>query len=108
MHTHKYIFCYPDAHQSFVLVFVGYQHHPLSFICCQLEKNSFINRTMFLPLIKSFSYYVNIFFECRQELEHPLIIIHDKKISDMHSLVRILELAIEVIYILVFLSCGSL
>ncbi|GJV59441.1 chaperonin CPN60-like protein 2, mitochondrial [Tanacetum coccineum] len=30
-----------------------------------------------------------------QELEHPLIFIHDKKISDMNSLVRILELAVE-------------
>nr|GEV31054.1 chaperonin CPN60-like 2, mitochondrial [Tanacetum cinerariifolium] len=29
------------------------------------------------------------------ELEHPLIFIHDKKISDMTSLVRILELAVE-------------
>ncbi|KAI7750671.1 hypothetical protein M8C21_029515 [Ambrosia artemisiifolia] len=29
------------------------------------------------------------------ELEHPLIFIHDKKISDMNSLVRILELAVE-------------
>ncbi|GJR78581.1 chaperonin CPN60-like protein 2, mitochondrial [Tanacetum coccineum] len=42
-----------------------------------------------------FSYYVNMFFACRQELEHPLIFIHDKKISDMNSLVRILELAVE-------------
>ncbi|OVA04001.1 Chaperonin Cpn60 [Macleaya cordata] len=29
------------------------------------------------------------------ELEHPLILIHDKKISDMNSLVRILELAVQ-------------
>lgn len=29
------------------------------------------------------------------ELENPLILIHDKKISDMNSLVRILELAVE-------------
>nr|GEX06962.1 chaperonin CPN60-like 2, mitochondrial [Tanacetum cinerariifolium] len=29
------------------------------------------------------------------EYEHPLIFIHDKKISDMNSLVRILELAVE-------------
>lgn len=29
------------------------------------------------------------------ELEHPLIFIHDKKLSDMNSLVRILELAVE-------------
>ncbi|GKD66879.1 chaperonin CPN60-like protein 2, mitochondrial [Tanacetum coccineum] len=33
--------------------------------------------------------------EITQELEHPLIFIHDKKISDMNSLVRILELAVE-------------
>ncbi|GJU89679.1 hypothetical protein Tco_1302102 [Tanacetum coccineum] len=31
-----------------------------------------------------------------QELEHPLIFIHVKKVSDMNSLVRILELAVEV------------
>nr|XP_043635751.1 chaperonin CPN60-like 2, mitochondrial [Erigeron canadensis] len=29
------------------------------------------------------------------ELEHPLIFIHDKKLSDMNSLVRVLELAVE-------------
>ncbi|KAJ9692070.1 hypothetical protein PVL29_011250 [Vitis rotundifolia] len=29
------------------------------------------------------------------ELEHPLILIHDKKISDMNSLARILELAVK-------------
>lgn len=29
------------------------------------------------------------------ELENPLILIHDKKISDMNSLVRILEMAVE-------------
>lgn len=29
------------------------------------------------------------------ELEHPLILTHDKKISDMNSLVRILELAVK-------------
>lgn len=33
-----------------------------------------------------------------QELENPLILIHEKKISDMHALVRILELAIKVIH----------
>ncbi|GJQ94565.1 chaperonin CPN60-like protein 2, mitochondrial [Tanacetum coccineum] len=33
--------------------------------------------------------------EITQELEHPLIFIHDKKNSDMNSLVRILELAVE-------------
>lgn len=37
-----------------------------------------------------------LLFICRQELEHPLILIHDKKISDMNSLVRILELAVKV------------
>ncbi|KAJ0095630.1 hypothetical protein Patl1_15730 [Pistacia atlantica] len=30
-----------------------------------------------------------------QELENPYILIHDKKISDMNSLVRILELALN-------------
>ncbi|GJY90225.1 hypothetical protein Tco_0505421 [Tanacetum coccineum] len=30
-----------------------------------------------------------------QELEHPLIFIHVKKVSDMNSLVRIFELAVE-------------
>ncbi|KAI8006486.1 hypothetical protein LOK49_LG07G00292 [Camellia lanceoleosa] len=32
----------------------------------------------------------------RWELENPLILIHDKKISDMNPLVRILELAVKV------------
>lgn len=39
-------------------------------------------------------------FPCLQELEHPLILIHEKKISDMTSLVRILELAVNVIIII--------
>lgn len=34
---------------------------------------------------------------CRQELENPLILIHEKKISDMNLLVRVLELAVKVI-----------
>lgn len=37
-------------------------------------------------------------FLCQQELENPLILIHDKKISDMNALVRILELAVKVIH----------
>lgn len=32
---------------------------------------------------------------CRQELENPLILIHDKKISDMNLLVRVLEMAVK-------------
>ena len=32
----------------------------------------------------------------RQKLENPLILIHDKKISDMNLLVRILELAVKI------------
>lgn len=44
-------------------------------------------------------------FACRQELEHPLIFIHDKKVSDINSLVRILELALGVKKS--FLLCGS-
>lgn len=32
----------------------------------------------------------------RQELENPLILIHDKKISDVNSLVRVLEMAVKV------------
>lgn len=35
-------------------------------------------------------------FACFQELENPLILIYEKKISDMKSLVRILELAVKV------------
>lgn len=35
-------------------------------------------------------------FACRQELENPLILIHEKKISDMSLLVRVLELAVKV------------
>jgi chaperonin GroEL len=34
-----------------------------------------------------------------QELENPLILIYDKKISDMNSLLRVLELAVKVIYV---------
>lgn len=36
-------------------------------------------------------------FQCKQELENPLILIHEKKISDMNALVRVLELAVKVI-----------
>ncbi|XVF86817.1 hypothetical protein PTKIN_Ptkin18bG0073100 [Pterospermum kingtungense] len=44
--------------------------------------------------------YISPYFVTEQktqkcELENPLILIHDKKISDMNSLVRILELAIN-------------
>lgn len=41
-----------------------------------------------------------------QELENPLILIYDKKISDMNSLVGLLELAVEVIsFSFMILSC---
>lgn len=36
-------------------------------------------------------------FTCRQELENPLILIHDKKISSLENMVGILELAVKVI-----------
>ncbi|KAI8016681.1 hypothetical protein LOK49_LG05G00381 [Camellia lanceoleosa] len=44
--------------------------------------------------------YISPYFVTNQktqkcELENPLILIHDKKISDMNSLVRILELAVK-------------
>ncbi|WRX26259.1 Chaperonin Cpn60/GroEL/TCP-1 family - like 10 [Theobroma cacao] len=41
------------------------------------------------------SYFITDQKTQKCELENPLIIIHDKKISDMNSLVRILELAIN-------------
>ena len=31
-----------------------------------------------------------------QDLENPLILIHEKKISDMNLILRVLELAVEV------------
>lgn len=39
-----------------------------------------------------------------QELENPLILIHDKKISNMDSLIKILELALKVTHILLFVD----
>ncbi|KAI3737708.1 hypothetical protein L2E82_27718 [Cichorium intybus] len=39
-------------------------------------------------------YFVTNTMTQKCELEHPLIFIHDKKVSDMNSLVRILELAV--------------
>jgi hypothetical protein len=32
-----------------------------------------------------------------QELEDPLILIHDKKISNMHAVVKVLEMALKVL-----------
>jgi chaperonin GroEL (HSP60 family) len=32
-----------------------------------------------------------------QELEDPLILIHDKKISNMHAVVKVLEMALQVL-----------
>lgn len=39
-------------------------------------------------------------FQCKQELENPLILIHEKKISDINGLVRVLEIAIKVMKII--------
>lgn len=33
---------------------------------------------------------------CKQELEDPLIIIHEKKISNINAIVKVLELALKV------------
>lgn len=46
-----------------------------------------------------------ISFFCKQELENPLILIHEKKISDMTALVRVLELAVKVIKIEIYAAC---
>ena len=35
----------------------------------------------------------------KQELDDPLILIHDKKVSNLHAVVKVLELALKV-YIL--------
>lgn len=40
-------------------------------------------------------YFITDHMTQKCELEHPLILIHEKKISDMSSLVKILELAME-------------
>lgn len=37
-----------------------------------------------------------------QELENPLILIHEKKISDMNLLLRVLELAVKVSILILF------
>jgi len=46
-----------------------------------------------------------------QELERPLVLIHEKKISDVNTLVRILEIALQVleyVFIIYSLSCPGL
>ena len=45
-----------------------------------------------------------------QELEDPLILIHDKKVTNMHAVVKVLEMALKVFCLLSFNgnSIGSL
>ena len=39
-----------------------------------------------------------------QELDDPLILIHDKKVTNMHAVVKVLEMALKVICLLSFSS----
>ncbi|EOY27127.1 Heat shock protein 60-3A isoform 1 [Theobroma cacao] len=64
------------------------------------EGNTLDNELEVVEGMKLSRGYISSYFITDQktqkcELENPLIIIHDKKISDMNSLVRILELAIN-------------
>ncbi len=38
-------------------------------------------------------------FHLLQELDDPLILIHDKKVSNLHAVVKVLELALKVFFI---------
>jgi len=50
-----------------------------------------------------------IYFIFVQEMENPLILIHDKKISNMNSLLPVLEISIKVsLFIHVSVSCDML
>lgn len=40
---------------------------------------------------------------CHQELEDPLIIIHEKKISSINAIVKVLELALKVSNVISFM-----
>jgi len=40
---------------------------------------------------------------CHQELEDPLIIIHEKKISSINAIVKVLELALKVRNVISFM-----
>lgn len=37
-----------------------------------------------------------VFVFISQELDDPLILIHDKKVSNMHAVVKVLEMALKV------------
>jgi hypothetical protein len=46
----------------------------------------------------------------KQELDDPLILIHDKKVSSLHAVVKVLELALKVhilFPITLFLEAGA-
>jgi len=38
----------------------------------------------------------DVVYLCQQELEDPLVIIHEKKISSLNAIVKVLELALKV------------
>ena len=43
-----------------------------------------------------------------QELERPLVLIHERKISDVNSLVGVLEIALQVLeyFLIIYSLCG--
>lgn len=71
----------------------------IKFLKLNVLKVNFLPIVDCIPFLDSFSLEYIVF----KELENPLILIHDKKISDMNSLVRILELALKVIQLQSFL-----
>lgn len=51
---------------------------------------------------ETFTTYLSCTFFLSQELEDPLILIHDKKVTNMHAVVKVLEMALKVICSLSF------
>ncbi|KAK7392610.1 hypothetical protein VNO78_21054 [Psophocarpus tetragonolobus] len=65
--------------------------------------NTLDNELEVVEIMKLTRGYISPYFitdqktrKCSLELENPFILIHDKKISDMNSLLKILELAVSV------------
>jgi hypothetical protein len=59
-----------------------------------------------LPTQKHMNILVVLFVS--QEPEDPLILIHDKKVTNMHAVVKVLEMALKVFCLLSFNGNGSL
>lgn len=56
----------------------------------------FHGQNLFFETIMLIIYVLKNSFLCKQELENPLILIHEKKISDVEALSRVLEIGIKV------------